>query len=211
MKLARGDEWRNLSIGSTARRDKPAERGIIHMIRAILATFTSFLLSGCTTSRDLPPLEKVASVDLKRFMGDWYVIANIPTFVEKGAHNAIEHYALNDDGTIAIRFTFHKDAIDGPLKTFRMTGTPVEGTNNAEWKVSPFWPVRFPYYTVELDAEYNWVVVATPNRGYLWIMARTPDMDQNLLKSLIDRMIARGFDPAKIQKVPQRWPTSAPR
>lgn len=183
-----------------------ASTGDHAVFKKLLLITTSLVSTACTTSKELPPLEKVASVDLKRFMGDWYVISNIPTFVEKGAHNAIEHYDLNDDGTVAIKFTYHKDAFDGPLKTYKMTGTPVAGTNNAEWKVSPFWPLSFPYYTVELDPEYNWVVVATPNRGYLWIMARKPIMDETLLKAITERMIARGFKAAEIQRVPQKWP-----
>ena len=64
-----------------------------------------FTLIGCQ-SATLPPLKTVANVDLPRFMGDWYVIANIPTFIEKGAHNAVESYRLDKDGTIATTFTF---------------------------------------------------------------------------------------------------------
>jgi apolipoprotein D and lipocalin family protein len=176
------------------------------VLKKLLFITTSFMTAACTTTKELPPLDKVASVDLKRFMGDWYVIANIPTFVEKGAHNAIEHYDLKDDGTVAIRFTYYKDAFDGPLKTYNMTGKMVSGTNNAEWTVSPFWPLSFPYYTVELDPDYSWVVVATPNRGYLWIMARKPQMDEALLKAITDRMIARGFKASEIERVPQKWP-----
>ena len=175
------------------------------MLKKILLCASSVFSVACTTTKELPPLDKVASVDMKRFMGDWYVIANIPTFLETGAHNAIEHYDLNEDGTVSIKFTFYKDAFDGPRKTYTMTGTTVPGTNNAEWEVSPFWPLKFPYYTVELDPAYNWVVVATPNRGYLWIMARNPQMDEALLKSITDRMIERGFKADEIQRVPQNW------
>jgi apolipoprotein D and lipocalin family protein len=179
---------------------------LIKQLLALTSSLASSLVAvSCTTTTGVPPLETVAAVDLKKFMGDWYVIANIPTFVETGAHNAIEHYDLRSDGTVAITFTFHKDGFDGPLKTYKMTGTPVEGTNNARWTVSPFWPLRLPYYTVELDGNYEWVVVATPNRNYLWIMARKPTMNEDLLKSITERMIARGFRAADIQRVPQRW------
>ena len=163
-------------------------------------------VTACSTTKGLPPLEKVPALDLNRFMGDWYVLANIPTFVEKGAHNAIENYVLKEDGSVAITFTFHKDGFDGELKTLKMTGTVVEGTGNAEWKVSPFWPLRFPYYTIDLDPDYRWVIVATPNRGYLWIMAREPSLPEPQLAELIERMVARGFKREEIQIVPQKWP-----
>ena len=59
----------------------------------------AMLLSGCGAT--LPPLKTVDHVDIPRFMGDWYVIACIPTFIEKGAYNAVESYRLDPDGTIA--------------------------------------------------------------------------------------------------------------
>lgn len=71
----------------------------------------SFLFAGCTPVK--PPLPLVEQVDLQKFMGDWYVIANIPTFIEKGAHNAIESYRLNPDGRIATTFTFRANDFQG--------------------------------------------------------------------------------------------------
>ena len=165
----------------------------------------AMLLSGCTTGGGLPPLEKVPALELDRFMGDWYVLANIPTFLEAGAHNAVENYTRNLDGSISIKFTFNRDSFDGDVKKLSMKGYIVEGTNNAEWKVSPFWPIKFPYYTIDLAPDYSWVVVATPNRGYLWIMARNWQMDENQLQSIIDRMVQRGFKARDIRRVPQKW------
>ena len=86
------------------------------LLSALLAlSLCITLLSGCEEAGG-EPMQTVPYVDLERFMGDWYVVANIPTFVEKGAHNPIESYALNPDGTIATTFTFNKDALDGPKK-----------------------------------------------------------------------------------------------
>ena len=81
-----------------------------------LAAVTFLLLAGCNSHR---PMATVDYVDLERFMGDWYVIANIPTFVEKGAHNPLESYRLDQDGTMATTFTFNADAFDGEKKTYR--------------------------------------------------------------------------------------------
>ena len=76
--------------------------------KSALIIAASLTLASCASSG--PEMETVDYVDLERFMGDWYVIANIPTFLEKGAHNAVETYALNDDGTIATTFTFRDEA-----------------------------------------------------------------------------------------------------
>ena len=89
----------------------------------------AMLLSGCGAT--LPPLKTVDHVDIPRFMGDWYVIACIPTFIEKGAYNAVESYRLDPDGTIATTFTLHKGAFDGPLKTYKPRGFIVDTTTNA--------------------------------------------------------------------------------
>ena len=70
------------------------------------AIFTALLLSACSPTMEL---KAVDYVDLPRFMGDWYVIANIPTRLERGAHNAVESYRLDDDGSIATTFTFRAD------------------------------------------------------------------------------------------------------
>ena len=76
----------------------------------------SMTLASCASSG--PDMETVDYVDLERFMGDWYVIANIPTFLEKGAHNAVETYELNNDGTIATTFTFRDGGFDGKEKSY---------------------------------------------------------------------------------------------
>ena len=76
-----------------------------------LLPLLGLLLAGCGAQQ--PELKTVDYVDLDRFMGDWYVIANIPTFLEKGAHNAVETYEMNDDGSIATTFVFRDGSFDG--------------------------------------------------------------------------------------------------
>ena len=78
-------------------------------------------------------VKTVESVNLDRFMGEWYVIAHIPTFIEKNAFNAIESYELNDDGTIATTFTFNEGSFDGNKKIYRPKGFVIKDKFNAEW------------------------------------------------------------------------------
>ena len=80
-------------------------------------------------------METVANVDIERFMGDWYVIANIPTFIEKGATNAIESYKLGANGRIETTFTFFKDSPNGEKKTYKPTGFIKNKETNAEWRI----------------------------------------------------------------------------
>ncbi|MGD9242002.1 MAG: lipocalin family protein, partial [Desulfobacterales bacterium] len=90
-----------------------------------------FMIQSCTLAGK--PIHTVESVELERFMGDWYVIANIPTFIEKGAHNAVESYRLAEDGTIETTFTFNKDAPNGPLKVYTPRGFLLDKSSNAVW------------------------------------------------------------------------------
>ena len=157
-----------------------------------------------------PLLKKVKSVDLARFMGDWYVIASIPVFVEKYATNAVERYTMNDDGTIAITYTFNESQPGGEKKEFTAKAWVVDTASNAEWKVQFFWPIRFPFYVMELADDYSYVVVGVPNRSYIWIMARTPSLSEATYDSLLTRIDAEGFNTGDIKLVPQSWPEGRP-
>ena len=97
--------------------------------RWLALTLSALCLLGCGSQR--PPIHTAPKVDLQRFMGPWYVIANIPTFIEKGAHNAIESYQLNADGTIATTFTFREGSFEGPEKRHEPTGFVTDTTSNA--------------------------------------------------------------------------------
>jgi apolipoprotein D and lipocalin family protein len=161
-------------------------------------------LIGC--SARLPPLKTVASVDIPRFMGDWYVIASIPTFIEKGAHNAVESYRLERDGTIATTFTFHQDAFDGPLKTYTPRGFIQDKATNAVWGMRFIWPIKAEYLITYLNDDYTVTVIGRSKRDYVWIMARTPDIPEEDYTRLVRELAEQGYDTSLLQKVPQRWP-----
>jgi apolipoprotein D and lipocalin family protein len=150
-------------------------------------------------------METVANVDLERFMGDWYVIANIPTFLEKGAHNAVETYALNDDGTIDTTFVFRDGSFDGELKRYNPKGFIRNTNTNAEWGMRFIWPIKADYRIVYLDDDYSQTVIARQKRDFLWIMARTPTIPDDEYDKLIDFVVSIGYDVDKIERVPQRW------
>ncbi len=166
---------------------------------------TAALLAACNTmtSKDLPPLELAKSVDIPRFMGDWYVIANIPTFVEKGAHSAKDSYALQPDGTIATTFTFRADAFDGPPKDYHSKGF-VLGEHGAVWGQQYVWPFKADYRISYLAPDYSQTVITREKRDYVWIMSRTPTMSEADLKKLTEFVARQGYDVSKLQRVPQK-------
>ena len=173
-------------------------------LMAVLA-FAVLASSAACSSTSRPPMPTVSSVDLNRFMGDWYVIANIPTRFEGGATNAIESYKLNDKGVIETTFTFRANSFDGPLKTYSPKGFVNNETTNAEWRMQFLWPFKSEYLIIYLDDDYMTTMIGRSKRDYLWIMARTPTLPEHVLDKLIDQAVSLGYDREAIQLVPQRW------
>ena len=163
------------------------------------------LLSACA-AMPKNPLPIADHVDLPRFMGDWYVIASIPTFVEKGAHNAVESYRRNADGSIATTFKFRKGAFDGPEKTMHPHGWVRDGSGNARWGMQFIWPIKAEYLIAYVDEQYTQTIIARSARDYVWIMARTPQIAEAEYRRLLDKVANLGYDMSKVQRVPQQWP-----
>jgi apolipoprotein D and lipocalin family protein len=164
-------------------------------------------LVGCA-SVSHPPIALVSKVDLPRFMGPWYVIANIPTFIEKGAHNAVESYRLAEDGTIETTFTFRADSFDGPEKRYNPRGFVADRESNAVWGMQFVWPIKADYRIVYLTPDYTQTVIGREARDYVWIMARTPEIPEADYARIVNFLKEQGYDVSKLQKVPQRWPSS---
>jgi len=166
------------------------------------------LLSACG-SQNLKPIHTVEHVDLKRFMGDWYVIANIPTFIETDAYNAIETYQMNDDGSIATTFTFYQGSPDGDRKQYNPTAFIVDQQSNALWDMQFIWPFKAEYRVIYLDEDYQTTIIGRSKRDYVWLMSRQPGVDETSYKSLLTFMESQGYDIDKVQRVPQIWPQNS--
>lgn len=177
----------------------------IKQLIKIFSVLPALTLSACQ-STPVATLPTVPYVDLKRFMGDWYVIANIPTFIEKGAHNAIESYRLDSDNSIAVTFTFHDGAFDGKLKTYSPRGFVRDTRSNALWGMQFVWPFKADYRITYLADDYSHTIISREKRDYLWIMARRPSMPEEDYQRLLKIVSEQGYDLSQIQKVPQRWP-----
>jgi len=155
---------------------------------------------GCKTR---PAIETVAAVDLNRFMGDWYVIASIPTIFEKEVYNGVESYRLAEDGTIHTTFTFNKGAFDGPVKTYRPRAFVQDANSNAVWGMQFVWPFKAEYRIIYLDKDYTTTVVGRTKRDYVWIMAREPVIREADYARMLRFIADQGYDINKLKKVPQ--------
>jgi apolipoprotein D and lipocalin family protein len=162
------------------------------MIGCLVATISCLALPV----RAETPAASVAEVDLARYLGKWYEIASFPMFFQRHCvGDTTAEYALAPEGDVTV--TNRCRTVDG-FDEARGTATVVEGSKNARLKVSFFWPFRADYWVFGLDADYRWAVVGNPNRKYLWVLSRTPQLPKNLLDAALKSAIAQGFDPTQL-------------
>ena len=173
---------------------------------AVAVGATAALLVACqsmVTAKERPPLALAPSVDLPRFMGDWYVIAAIPTIFEKNAFSPKDSYQLDADGTIATTFSYRAGSFDGDPKAMRSRGF-VLGQGNAVWGQQYVWPIKADYRISYVSDDYQLTVVTREKRDYVWIMSRAPTIAEAELQRLIAFVGQQGYDTAKLQRMPQR-------
>lgn len=166
--------------------------------RALLLTVLT--ACGCQSH---PPLTLAPHVDLPRFMGEWYVLAALPTRIERNAYGATESYRLGEDGRIPTVFMFHEGSFSGPLKRYTPVGYVRHDGNGAVWGMRFIWPIRADYRVMYVDEGYTQTVIGRQKRDYAWIMARTPviaSVDYERLRALLQ---SQGYDTAKLRRVPQ--------
>lgn len=165
---------------------------------------TSFLvLTACSTAPKRPPLETVKHVDLKRFMGPWYVIGTIPWMVEKNNVGTMDIYELRKDGKINIRYVFHKRTLEAPRQEWKAVARVVNKKSNAEWAVRFIWPFQSPYLVICLSDDYGHCVIGHPSRDLVWIMSRKPTMADREYSTIVREIANLGYDPKRIVRVPQ--------
>ena len=152
------------------------------------------ILGSCAS---YPPLEVVEHVDLNRYLGKWYEIASLPVSQQEGCSCTTAEYSLLEEGVIRVVNTCTKD---GEIDRAEGKAFIVPNSGNAKLKVQFFWPFRGDYWIIELDPEYQYAVVGVPSRKYFWILSRTPEMSEQTIDMLMDRVNAKGFDTSNSQR-----------
>lgn len=176
---------------------------LMSLVFVMFAFLAGFALVAPSRADDAPPLVVVDSVDLDRYLGRWYEIASYPAWFQKNCTAVTADYSLRDDGRIKVVNSCRKGALDGKLKQSTGRAKVADPTSNAKLKVSFFGPFWGDYWIIDLDADYQWAVVGVPNRKYLWILSRTPQMDEEVYEEIISRLPARRYDPARLNRTVQ--------
>ena len=158
-------------------------------------------------SAEAPPVPLATSVDLPRFMGDWYVIAHIPPAADRDAHNGVEHYALVD-GRVQTTYRRRLGSFDAPEKIEKPIGYVEDGTGNALWGMRFWWwfPIRLEYRISHIEPDYSVTIIGRSKRDYVWLMSRKPDMSDADYERYRALIASWGYDTSKLVLVPQQWP-----
>ena len=145
------------------------------------------------------PLPVAPSVDLTRYTGKWYEVARLPIrFESKCKSDVTAHYSIRKNGTVEVRNRCRK--ANGDMTEIIGTAHPAEKSNaNAKLKVSFFWPFSADYWILDLDPEYRWALVGTPNRKYLWVLSRASRLDPAIYNKLLSRAKELGFNIERVE------------
>ena len=174
------------------------------MRHVIVVCGLMLLMFACAgTVKDKPPLRIVESVDLERYLGKWYEIASYPAWFQKGCTGSTAEYFLLRDGKIQVINRCREGRLDGKVKESKGKAEVVDTQTNAKLKVWFFWPFKGNYWIIDLDPDYRWAVVGEPSRKYLWILSRTPTMEESIYENILARLREAGYDPARLQKTTQ--------
>ena len=146
-------------------------------------------------------LEVVPHVELEKYLGKWYEIAHLPAKFEEGCNETTATYTLSKDGSISV---LNQSTKNGKIKQAKGKAKIVDKNSNAKLKVTFFWPFYGDYWIIKLGNNYDYSVVGTPNRKYLWILSRTPQMNDNLYSQIIEYVKSKGFEVNKLIKTLQK-------
>jgi apolipoprotein D and lipocalin family protein len=166
-------------------------------------------MAGAALARAEPPrVQSVPTVDLARYVGKWHEIAAFPMFFQRQCiGDTTAEYTLRPDGDITV---VNRCRTETGFDQATGKAWPVEGTGNAQLKVSFFWPFRADYWVIGLDEDYRWAVVGNPNRKYLWILSRTPALPKEQLDRALEAAEAQGYDLARLRYTKVGLPSGKP-
>ena len=164
----------------------------------LLLACLTLALAGCASSGDKPP-PTTLQVDLQRYQGTWYELARLPMFFQRNCVRSEAHYALREDGRIDVDNRCQEH--DGQWNEARGIAEPQQpGSTDKLWVRFDNWFSRlFPdltrgdYWVLYLDDDYRVALVGNPDRQYLWLLSRTPQVSAKTREQLLSIARERGY------------------
>ncbi len=159
--------------------------------------------SGCLKSQQVMDKSVVANFELSHYLGTWYEIARFDHRFERDLVGVTATYSLRDDGMIKVLNSGYKKTLDGQRSTAVGKAKIPNPNLPSKLKVSFFWFFYGDYFVLELEENYQWAVIGSSSDNYLWILSRTPQMDEVVYQKLLQKLTQRGYDVSKLIKVEQ--------
>jgi apolipoprotein D and lipocalin family protein len=169
-------------------------------MRSLLALL---LLAACATAPGPQTPRTVPSVDLTRYSGRWHEVARLPQRFQDSSSLCCENVTATYFPAAAGGISVLNECVNGldparPQHYAQGVAYPVEGSNNARLRVSFFWPIYADYWVLGLDPDYQWAVVGSPSRQYLWILSRSPNLPEPQMEQALAIARAQGFDLSRL-------------
>lgn len=168
-----------------------------------LIAFLFFIITGgCQTQKsEVMNTTTVKELDLQRYLGTWYEIARFDHRFERDLAGVTATYSMREDGKIRVLNQGYKNTLDGKLSVAegkaKLTDEP------GKLKVSFFWIFYADYFVMELDENYQWALIGSKSDKYLWILSRTPKLEEPVKNYILDKARNRGYDTSKLIWVEQ--------
>jgi apolipoprotein D and lipocalin family protein len=203
-------KWKQRMTTSDSTHLRPSAASSSLAIRGLLVGMA--MASGLgfigSAHAELAPLQAVPSLDVQRYMGTWHEIAKYPNwFQNKCASSTQATYSALPNGQLQVLNRCKTDR--GEWREALGAARQIGGPTSAQLKVrfAPEWLSFIPmvwgnYWIIALDTDYQWVLVSEPQREYLWILSRTPNMPASTYQALLGKLEGLGFDLKRLETTP---------
>lgn len=167
-------------------------------IRRLCALSWALIACACQKHAELPT---VGELSLEKYMGTWKEVASLPQWFQQGCYNTEAVYTLRQDGKITVlNRCQRKEGNEIKLSSVEGTAWMPDPQHPGRLRVRFFWPLSSPYFVLQIDPEYQWVLVGTPNRKGLWVLSRTGHIEEHLYQELLTWGRVQGFPIERMQK-----------
>jgi lipocalin len=163
------------------------------------------IFSSCKAQNTMIDKNVVKELNIERYLGKWYEIARFDHRFERGLVGVTANYSLRDDGKIKVVNSGYKDSLNGKFsQAVGKAKIPNPASEPSKLKVSFFWFYYGDYFVLELDEDYQWAVIGSSSDKYLWILSRSPQMNDELYQQILKGLTQRGYNVKQLIKVKQK-------
>ena len=191
--------WEGLFRHSLATRTPAIVTAVKRLVLIVLGA-SAITIVGCSAAEQPIPL---ASVDLPRMYGGWYIVATIPNFLERGVVGGYDVYSPGTADAIHEDFFMQRGGFDSKKQHFITNIAILPRSNNADWRVKPIWPLRLPFQIYYVDSNYRYTLFGEQNRRWGWIYSRKQIISDSDYRELLTKFEALGYDITRFRKVVQ--------